>query len=91
MFEDDVTPLLRADVPFTRDRFYSAAAAVAGRMHDNTGWDPPPGSNLIGWTRRARRSPVVYLQPGDGRDAYDNPHVRNLIEDAIRWVAAPAR
>jgi type 1 glutamine amidotransferase len=88
IFESDVTPLLRADVPFTRDRFYSAAAAVAGRMYDNAAWDHPPGSNLIGWTRRAGNSAVVYLQPGDGPDAYDNPHVRNLIEDAIRWVAA---
>ena len=88
VFETDVEPLLRADAPFTRDRFYSAAAAVAGRMNDNAGWDHRPGSNLIGWTRRARNSAVVYLQPGDGPDAYDNPNVRNLIEDAIRWVVA---
>jgi len=88
IFEADVTPLLRADVPFTRERFYSASAAVAGRMRDREGWDHPPGSNLIGWTHRAIRSPLVYLQPGDGPDAYDNPNVRLLIEDAIRWVAS---
>ena len=88
VFETDVEPLIRADSPFTRDRFYSAAAAVAGRMNDNAGWEHPPGSNLVGWTRRAHNSPVVYLQPGDGPDAYDNPNVRNLIEDAIRWVVA---
>jgi type 1 glutamine amidotransferase len=87
IFEDEVTPLLRADVPFTRDRFYSAAAAVAGRMYDNAGWEHPAGSNLIGWTRKALTSRVVYLQPGDGPDAYDNPHIGRLIENAIRWVA----
>jgi type 1 glutamine amidotransferase len=90
VFENDVTPLLAADTEFTRERFFSAAAAVAGRMRDNTGWNHPPGSNLIGWTRRARNSPVVYLQPGDGPEAYDNINVRNLIEDAIRWVAGAA-
>jgi type 1 glutamine amidotransferase len=89
VFEADVTPLLRADIPFTRERFHSASAAVAGRMHDNEGWDHPPGSDLIAWTRRAIGSPLVYLQPGDGPDAYDNPNVRLLIEDAIRWVASP--
>jgi type 1 glutamine amidotransferase len=87
IFEADVTPLLRADVPFTRDRFFSAAAAVSGNMYNNDNWDHPPGSNLIGWTRWALNSPLVYLQPGDGRDAYENPHVAHMIEDAIRWVA----
>jgi type 1 glutamine amidotransferase len=89
VFENDVTPLLKADTVFTRDRFYSAAAAVAGRLYDNENWDHPPGSNLIGWTRRARSSRVVYLQPGDGVEAYENVHLRRLIENAIRWVAAP--
>jgi type 1 glutamine amidotransferase len=90
VFEDEVTPLLRADVPFTRDRFYSAAAAVTGRMHDNAGWDHPPGSNLIGWTKRAISSPLVYLQPGDGPEAYENPDIGRLIENAIRWAASEA-
>jgi len=90
IFEDDVTPLLRADVPFVRERFYSSAAAVAGRMYDSEGWDHPASSDLIAWTRHALASPLVYLQPGDGPDAYENPHVRHLIEDAIRWVASPA-
>jgi type 1 glutamine amidotransferase len=87
VFENEVTPLLKADLEFTRERFYSAAAAVAGRMYDNEGWNHPAGSSLIAWTRRARSSPVVYLQPGDGPDAYRNVHLRHLIEDAIRWVA----
>jgi len=27
------------------------------------------------------------LQPGDGMSAYDNPHYRRLVENAIRWTA----
>jgi type 1 glutamine amidotransferase len=82
------TPLLRAALPFTRDHFWSAEHAVRGRMYDREGWDHPPGSDLIGWARRAINSRLVYLQPGDGRSAYDNPHYRRLVENAIRWVIA---
>ena len=87
VFESDVTPLLRSSAPFTRDHFWSADAAVAGRMNDREGWNHPPGSNLIGWTRKALESSVVYLQPGDGPSAYDNPHYRRLVENSIRWLA----
>jgi len=88
VFEEDVTPLLRADHRFTRDGFYSTAEAMRGRTFSNDGWDHPDGSDLIGWTKRVGKSPIVYLQPGDGPSAYENPHVRRLIENAIRWVAA---
>lgn len=86
IFEDDVTPLLRTGAPMTRDHFYSADAAVRGRMYDREGWEHAPGSNLIGWTKRALASPLVYLQPGDAADAYENPHYARLVENAIRWV-----
>ena len=87
VFEDDVTPLLRADHAFVRDNFYSAAQAVSGRMFSNEGWDHPPGPDLIGWTKRARKSPLVYLQPGDGPETYANPHYRRLVRNAIAWAA----
>ena len=89
IFEDDVTPLLRARHPFVRDGFYSATAAMEGRLFDNQGWSHPDGSNLIGWTRRAINSPLVYLQPGDDATTYDNPVYRRLVENAIRWVISP--
>lgn len=89
LFEEDVTPLLRARHAFTRDNFYSAEAAMRGRMFDNIGWIHPEGSNLIGWTKRAGNSPLVYLQPGDDAVTYENPVYRRLIENAIRWAAAP--
>ena len=89
VFEDSVTPLLASDATFTYDAFYSAAQAVAGRMFSNEGWAHPDGSNLVGWTKRARRSPLVYLQPGDGPATYANIYYRRLIENAIRWVASP--
>jgi len=88
VFEAEVQPLLRSGHVFSRDGFYSAAEAVAGRMFSNVGWDHPPGPNLVGWTKRARNSPLVYLQPGDGPATYDDPNYRRLVENAIRWAAA---
>lgn len=88
VFEDAVTPLLRSRASFSREHFWSADLAVRGEINSREGWEHPPGSNLIGWTRQVEASRLVYLQPGDGPSAYDNPHYRRLIENAIHWVAA---
>lgn len=85
---DDVDPLLISDYNFTSRNFYSAARAVRdGKMYSNEGWEHPPGSNLIGWTRRRGASRIVYLQCGDDPVAYANPHFQRLIANAIRWVS----
>jgi len=88
VFDDSVEPLLASDYAFTRDNFYSAAKVVREqRMFDNSGWDHPPGSNLIGWTRTVGASRIVYLQCGDDAVAYGNPHFQRLVSNAVRWVA----
>jgi len=91
VFEEDVQPLLVSDYEFTRDNFYSATAAVRdGRMFDNAGWQHPPGSNLVGWTREQGSSRIVYLQGGDDPVAYASEHYRRLIRNAIFWVSENA-
>lgn len=91
IFEDDVVPLLRADHTFSAENFHSAARAVVDKeMYSNRDWPHPPGSDLIAWAKSAGASPVVYLQPGDGPSAYENPHFRRLLGNAIRWVASDA-
>ena len=87
VFAEGATPLLHSDARFAEDAFWSAELAVSGRMHCRDGWRHPAGSGCIGWTRQAINSRLVYLQPGDGPSAYDNPHYRRLVENAIRWVA----
>jgi uncharacterized protein len=89
IFEESVTPLVRARHDFTAENFYSADAAVHGRMFSNEGWSHAPGSNLVGWTKRSGNAPVVYLQFGDGPSAYENQNVRKLIGNALHWVASP--
>lgn len=86
IFEEDVTPLLRSDYDFNAQNFYSATAALKDKMYYNEGWHHPEGSNLIGWTKKAINSPLVYLQSGDGPDAYNNPHFRKILRNAIDWV-----
>ncbi len=88
VFEDCVEPLLRSSASFTREGFYSAAQAIAGKMFSNEAWAHADGSDLIGWTKRARNSPLVYLQMGDGPGTYEDANYRRLIENAIRWVCS---
>ncbi|MBU6266503.1 MAG: ThuA domain-containing protein [Sphingomonadales bacterium] len=89
-FPDGATPLLRSSASFTRDAFWSADLAVSGRMFCNDGWEHPEGSAVIGWAKQVLASRLVYLQPGDGPATYDSPHYRQLVENAIRWVAGKA-
>ncbi|MDE2597341.1 MAG: ThuA domain-containing protein [Sphingomonadales bacterium] len=86
-FPEGAVPLLRSTARFTRDHFWSADLAVRGRLHDREGWEHPEGSDVIGWAKQVLASRLVYLQPGDGPSAYDNPHYRALVENAVRWVA----
>ncbi len=90
LFEDDFTPLIRARHAFVRENFYSAAAAVAGRMFDNTGWDHMPGSDSVAWVKAARNAPLVYLQFGDGPETYANPVVQRILANALGFVAGAA-
>ena len=87
VFADDIQPLIRARHDFTRDNFFSAAAAVAGRMFDNAGWEHPDGSDCVAWIKPALNARLVYLQFGDGPATYANPHVRKVLANALDFVA----
>lgn len=86
IFAADVTPLIAADHEFAAHNFYSAAHAVAGRMFDNSDWPHPPGHNLVVWAKPVDAGQLVYLQFGDGPAAYGNPHVRQLLANALDYV-----
>lgn len=88
VFEEDVLPLLRSDYAFDSANFHSALRAITGNPDSNTGWSHPPGSNLVSWAKHHRRSPIVYLQGGDDGAALADPHYRQLVHNAIRWVAS---
>jgi len=88
IFADSVIPLLASDYSFSDDNFYSAKLAVAGKRYSREGWSHPAGSNLVGWVKHYRNSPIVYLQGGDDPVAYANVNFQRLLHNAIRWVAS---
>ncbi|MCG8441047.1 MAG: ThuA domain-containing protein, partial [Caulobacterales bacterium] len=90
VFEADVTPLLRSDFTFSDEHFYSATRALEGEMNSREGWTHPRGSDLVAWVKRARRSPVVYVQFGDAPHTYQNAHYRRLVRNALGWAASEA-
>jgi type 1 glutamine amidotransferase len=89
VFEDKIEPLLASDFSFTRDNFYSATKAVRdGKMFDNENWEHEDGSNLVGWVKNYKNSPIAYLQGGDDPDAYSCEHYRQVLQNAIHWAAS---
>lgn len=89
VFEESVVPLLRSDFTFTAEHFYSARQALAGKLNANEGWRHAPGSNLVGWVKHYRNSPIVYLQCGDGPATYRNAAFRKILGNAIGWACSP--
>jgi hypothetical protein len=87
-FSESFIPLLASDFTFDESEFYSAQEALRGAMFSREGWSHPPGSNIVGWVKHYRNSPIVYLQGGDDSIAYENEHFQRLLHNAIRWVAS---
>jgi len=88
VFDDSVTPLFASDFDFVDTNFYSAAAALGGKLNHRGDWTHPPGSNLVGWVKTYRNSPIVYLQFGDGPATYGNPIFRQILANAIAWASS---
>ena len=87
VFEDDLKPLMRSTYDFVDSNFFSADRAIRGTRNDRAGWSHPPGSNLVAWTKTVGRSPIAYLQFGDGPQTYADPIYRHILANAITWAA----
>jgi hypothetical protein len=90
VFEDDVVALLRTRHPMDAAGFYSADRAIRGTRFSSDGWTHPVGSSLVGWVKRAGRSPLAYVQFGDGPVTYADPNYRTVLANAIAWAASDA-
>lgn len=47
----------------------------------------PTSDPVIGWVRMFRNSRICTLQSGHGKDTFDNPNYRRLLQQAILWAA----
>ena len=89
VFEDDVVPLMRTTFPVDDPSLFSSSdLAIRGLRDSNDGWVHEPGSALVAWAKHAGRSPIAYLQFGDGPVTYANPSYRAALSNAIRWAAS---
>ena len=90
VLEDEVVPLLRSDATFTADHFRAAGEAIGAPSTAPGAWTHPDGSDLVGWAKRAGRSPLVYLQFGHGPATWNHVAFRRLLVDAVNWVGSEA-
>ena len=81
----DIVPLLKSDYAFTQANFNPPPLAPPTEQET---WAHEDGDNVIVWARRARNSPVVASEAGDGPAAYSNPDFQRLLANAITWVAS---
>ena len=88
IFTTEIVPILVSDFTFSAENFYSAKLAVEGKMHQNQGWSHPKGSNVVGWVKHYKTSPIVYLQGGDTESALLNPDFSQIVCNAVRWVSS---
>lgn len=88
VFEADVTPLLRTTHDMADSSgFFSADLAIRGKRNANDGWTHPAGSSLVAWEKRSRKSPIVYVQFGDGPVTYADPNFRQVLTNAISYLS----
>lgn len=91
VFEDEVVPLLRHDGRTSPESFVSTYEHVLhGEIAAPDCTGHPAASDLLAWATTAGRSPLVYVQPGDSAATFALPAYRQLIGNALAWVASPA-
>lgn len=92
VFEDSIVPVAHSDVQYTDRNLYSLTLAMTGERRSNRGWQRPPGSNAVVWTRRAGNTALAYIQPGHYAQTYEDGNYRRLLRNAIEWsIAESAR
>lgn len=80
VLEDSVTSLLRnTNFKFTADNF---------RYGGDEFEKHPKGSNLVGWTKTYRNSPILYIMFGHWPKMYFNESYRSLIVNSIQWATS---
>ena len=51
----------------------------------------PSSDPLLGWAHQYAQSRIVFLQPGHGASAFNDPNYRRLVRQAIQWTSGSTR
>jgi len=86
VFDDEIEVLITTDAP--RDSGHHASAHAAVRRTTDPNWQHEPATMAVAWTHTVARSRVVYLQPGEGPESFENPHYRTIISNAVTWLSS---
>jgi hypothetical protein len=80
-------PVTRGLTDFTiHDETYGAFE-VSSQTHALLTTEEPTSGKTIAWAKTYEAARVVYVQLGHDHLAYENPHFRRLLANAIQWVA----
>jgi type 1 glutamine amidotransferase len=60
---------------------------VSPTVHPLLGTDHELSAPTLAWAHQYGKARVVYLQLGHGPTAYENPHYRRFVHNALFWVA----
>jgi uncharacterized protein len=60
---------------------------VSDKCHPLLTTDEPESNKVTAWAKTYKGARVVYIQSGHDHFAYENPNYRQLLSQAIAWVA----
>lgn len=84
--QDPAHPVTRGVTDFAiRDEAYGLTEVRPG-VNVLLTTDEPRNGRAMAWSHTYGAARVVYLQLGHDHQAYDDPHYRRLVSQAIQWV-----
>jgi hypothetical protein len=60
---------------------------VLPTVHPLLGTDHPQSSGIIGWENECVSSRIIYLQPGHGKESFQDKNFRKLLQQSILYLS----
>ncbi len=46
----------------------------------------PESTAAIAWTKKYGKADIVYIQPGHGKESFEDPNYHQLLRNTIDWL-----
>lgn len=83
----DRHPVLKGLDDFTLFDEVYGNTEVLPDVHPLIGTAHPQSSGIIGWEHECASSRIIYLQPGHGKDCFQNENYRKLLRQSILYLS----